>query len=65
MKYFKNQIIEEIKKSWTGQSNMWFVGVDSTVTAVLINSVISKKLICVFVDTGLMREERVQDRDTL
>ena len=31
-------------------------GVDSTVTAALINSAIGKNLICVFVDTGLMRE---------
>ena len=31
-------------------------GVDSAVTAALINSAIGKNLICVFVDTGLMRE---------
>ncbi len=63
MKYFKNQIIEEIKKK-VGKDKVicgLSGGVDSTVTAVLINAAIGKKLICVFVDTGLMREgERVQ-----
>ena len=31
-------------------------GVDSSVTALLINKAIKKKLICVMVDTGLMRK---------
>ena len=66
MKYFKNQIIEEIKK--VGQDKVicgLSGGVDSTVTAVLINSVIGKKLICVFVDTGLMREGESAQIETL
>ena len=32
-------------------------GVDSSVVALLINKAIKKKLICVMVDTGLMRKE--------
>jgi len=58
MKFFKKKIIEDIKmqvgkdKVICGLSG----GVDSTVTAALINSAIGKNLICVFVDTGLMRE---------
>ncbi len=58
MKFFKKKIIQDIKmkvgkeKVICGLSG----GVDSTVTAALINSAIGKNLICVFVDTGLMRE---------
>ena len=51
MKFFKKKIIEDIKmhvgkdKVICGLSG----GVDSTVTAALINSAIGKNLICVFV----------------
>ena len=58
MKFFKKKIIEDIKKQ-VGKDKVicgLSGGVDSTVTAALINSAIGKNLICVFVDTGLMRE---------
>ena len=32
-------------------------GVDSSVTALLINQAIKKNLICIMVDTGLMRKD--------
>ena len=54
----KKKIIEDIKKQ-VGKDKVicgLSGGVDSTVTAALINSAIGKNLICVFVDTGLMRE---------
>jgi len=58
MKFFKKQIIEDIKMKVGKQKVICGLsgGVDSTVTAALINSAIGKNLICVFVDTGLMRE---------
>ena len=40
-------------------------GVDSTVTAVLVHQAIGDKLQCVFVDTGLMRMNEVEDIKTL
>ena len=58
MKYFKNKIINDIKnqvgddKVLCGLSG----GVDSTVTALLVSAAVGKNLVCVFVDTGLMRE---------
>ncbi len=67
MKYFKNQIVKDIKakvrkdKVICGLSG----GVDSTVTALLINSAIGKNLVCVFVDTGLMREGEREQIETL
>ena len=36
-------------------------GVDSTVTAVLVHKAIGDRLQCVFVDTGLMRMNEVED----
>lgn len=67
MKYFKNKIINDIKnkvgnaKVLCGLSG----GVDSTVTALLINSAIGKNIICVFVDTGLMREGERKEIENL
>ena len=40
-------------------------GVDSTVTAVLINKAIGKQLHCIFVDTGLMRKNEPQEIESL
>ena len=36
---------------------MLYPGVDSSVVALLINKAIKKNLICVMVDTGLMRKD--------
>ena len=58
MKNFKIEILKEIKKK-VGKNKVicgLSGGVDSTVTAVLINKSIGKRLICVFVDTGFMRK---------
>ena len=54
----KNRLIKEIKdKVRTNKSNLCpFGGVDSSVTALLINQAIKKNLICIMVDTGLMRK---------
>ncbi len=59
MKNFKKQILEVIKNKIGNEQVICGLsgGVDSMVTAVLINEAIGKKLICVFVDTGLMRQD--------
>ena len=36
-------------------------GVDSSVVAILINKAIKKNLICIMVDTGLMRKNEFQE----
>lgn len=40
-------------------------GVDSAITAVLLNKIIGKQLTCVFVDTGLLRLNEAHDLETL
>jgi GMP synthase (glutamine-hydrolysing) len=57
MKNFKNEIIESIKKRVGNENVLCGLsgGVDSTVTAVLVNKAIGNRLKCLFVDTGLMR----------
>ena len=54
----KKRLIEEIKKRVKKDSVICALsgGVDSSVVALLINKAIKKKLICVMVDTGLMRK---------
>ena len=53
-----NQRIQEIKSKV--QNNKVLLGlsggVDSSVTAALLNKAIGKKLICVFVDNGLLEK---------
>ena len=36
-------------------------GVDSSVTAILLHKAIGKKLICVFVDNGLLRKNEAEE----
>ena len=58
MKSFKQEAITKIKKL-VGKNKVicgLSGGVDSSVTAVLINEAIGKNLKCVFVDTGMMRK---------
>jgi len=63
MKSFKDQIIHNIIDQVKNQKVICGLsgGVDSTVTAVLINRAIGKKLKCVLIDTGLMRENEVDE----
>tara|TARA_B100001057_G_scaffold291494_1_gene291505 strand:+ start:508 stop:2067 length:1560 start_codon:yes stop_codon:yes gene_type:complete len=54
----KNKLIDEIKKTIKKDKVICALsgGVDSSVVALLINKAIKKNLICVMVDTGLMRK---------
>ena len=54
----KNRIINEIKKTVKKDKVICALsgGVDSSVVALLINKAIKKNLICIMVDTGLMRK---------
>ena len=40
-------------------------GVDSSVTAMLLDKAIGKNLICVFVDNGLLRKNEAEDVENL
>ena len=59
MKSFIKQSINEIrKKVGNGKTILGLSGgVDSSVAATLINKAIGKKLICIFVDNGLLRKD--------
>ena len=54
----KNNLINEIKKKIKKEKVICALsgGVDSSVVALLINKAIKKNLICIMVDTGLMRK---------
>jgi len=54
----KSRLINEIKKNVKNNKVICALsgGVDSSVVALLINKAIRKKLICIMVDTGLMRK---------
>ena len=55
----KNRLIEKIKKTVKKDNVICALsgGVDSSVVALLINKAIKKNLICIMVDTGLMRKD--------
>ena len=54
----KNKIINEVKKTVQKEKVICALsgGVDSSVVSLLINKAIKKNLICIMVDTGLMRK---------
>ena len=55
----KDKLIDAIKKTVKNQKVICALsgGVDSSVVALLINKAIKKNLICIMVDTGLMRKD--------
>ncbi len=55
----KKKLIKEIKTKVKNDKVICALsgGVDSSVTALLINKAIKKKLVCIMVDTGLMRKD--------
>ena len=57
MKKFKSEKINELRKNLNNHQVLCGLsgGVDSSVTALLLNKAIGKKLHCVFVDHGLLR----------
>ena len=59
----KNRLIKEIKKNVKGDKVICALsgGVDSSVVALLINKAIRKNLICIMVDTGLMRKNEFKN----
>ena len=67
MNSFKTDMIKKIKKIVGKKKVICGLsgGVDSTVTAVLINKAIGKQLHCIFVDTGLMRKNEPQEIERL
>ena len=54
----KKRLINEIKNTVKKEKVICALsgGVDSSVVAILINKAIKKNLICIMVDTGLMRK---------
>ncbi len=58
VKFQKKQLIKEIKSEVKNNKVICALsgGVDSSVVALLINKAIKKNLICIMVDTGLMRK---------
>jgi len=63
MHSFVEKSIEEIKKSVGNKKVLCALsgGVDSSVTAVLINKAIGKNLYCIFVDNGLLRKNEAHN----
>ena len=61
------QRINEIKEKVGDQKVLLGLsgGVDSSVTAMLLDKAIGKNLICVFVDNGLLRKNEAEDVENL
>ena len=65
--FSKNRLVKEIKNK-VGKNKVICAlsgGVDSSVTALLINKAIKQNLICIMVDTGLMRKNEFNYTYTL
>ena len=53
-----NRLVKSIKEKTEDKSVLCALsgGVDSSVVALLVNKAIKKRLVCIMVDTGLMRK---------
>ncbi len=62
MKSFINETVSDIRKTAGGDKVILGLsgGVDSSVASVLINKAIGRKLICIFVDNGLLRKDEAK-----
>ena len=67
MEDFIDRSVKEYQKKLTGKKVLLALsgGVDSAVAAVLLNKAISKDLICVFVDHGLLRKNEADEIEKL
>ncbi len=63
MQYYLQQSIEEIKKKVGNKKVICALsgGVDSSVTAILINKAIGNQLTCIYVNNGLMRKNESKE----
>ena len=63
MKDFVNRVVTEIKQKIGSETIICATsgGIDSTVTALLVHKAIGDKLLCVFVNHGLLREGEVEE----
>tara|TARA_Y100001970_G_scaffold101229_1_gene127152 strand:- start:14009 stop:15553 length:1545 start_codon:yes stop_codon:yes gene_type:complete len=59
---YKNEIINKLKRQINDKTICALSGgVDSSVTALILNKAIKNKLICLMVDTGLLRKNEMRD----
>ena len=62
-KNISNKIVTNIKDT-VGNDKVILAlsgGVDSSVVATLLNKAIGKNLVCIFIDTGLLRKDETSD----